>query len=1088
MDNTLYTPVIHEVFIKSGENNKQNTKQILKNTPLPTSMDTTSAVAPAQPQTVTRWITASPSPLSYCDEKALPFEDLQTIAGVFTDTDNTYPHYEFIGWRLHDVDGNDCGYERIYSRDCIDREGRRYGKNNKRVAAKSKPSEGFKLLGADSLDNINHAYIVAGLADGISVHLATQSPVVMVVGEGNAPKIARAIIAKHPELQLTAALDNDPAGRAACHRTRLNWVVPANHNDWSDVRQADGVEAVAEQLAAINAPLPVFDAQDLKQAELDASYDKCLVALGKAANAQEAANIAFSIAMRFVMRTPVFMDAQQIAKDLITHSTLLHVDTVSDIKDRMDWINDNRRTAALSSVSIHPALKARHNYIPINSVDEIDINKLDGHTLLKAPMASGKTQAILAPLATACREIKAPMLAVCHRQTLAREMTNRLGTDHYQDIPLELSGITNSVTTCIDSLIKPKLLSMAGRAEVLMVDEASQVLRSIYGKHTQMQESKHVGNKLREVVERAELGIYADADINSATVRYIESCRPEGERLTIYEVAPPKDNGKTVNIITGKNPKVPLIARIVAAIRAGERVIVATDSLPATKLIAEAVRQEVDDVKSFVINSDTSGNKEQQKFLEDADKESELYQMVVHSPSISSGVSIQTTQFDHGFGYFCGVITPSDAIQMLARARMLRYWDVAIQPNNSNRSKIQSERLLLTAAEEVTGLTTGDYDRLVAQHEADDNTAKADFAAGMFWQLEHAGFTVTTERNDQQDTGILKELRGVIDEEHTRAILSAQDITEEENETLRREFIRTEQQVYACLKFQIKRDLCLSKLTKADIDVWDNGYGMSRIRRFALAFLHDGEADHEDVSPIMRRNEAEIARHQREILRLLGMDFNSQDETPKCHTSAYSSKRIPPKCDSLAISGESVKPAIEYIEKFAISLSYLGVVPGSTVSERKPTKKNPVGGFVFKRPKHSVKFVNQVLDKMGVSMKLGKQKRDSEGANPNNKDNRVRPYSPDPIKLEAIAEYAGRMVDARNRPVAEPPQPQPEQVEPFQYRPVEPAPDQYPAGYEFMAQLETAPTKPERKLTREQRAAIEKKREAYNRSPKRVSA
>ncbi len=1084
MDNTLYTPVISRTEI--GKTNK-NTKQIQNTTPQGTpparSTNMSHTEIPVQTQMVAQWITASPSPLSYCEEKALSFDTLQKIAGAFTDTDNTYPHHEFIGWRLHDADGNDCGYERIYSRDCIGRDGNRYGKNNKRVAAKSKPSAGFKLLGADNLDSITHAHIVAGLADGVSVHLATQSPVIVVVGEGNAPKIVRAILAKHPELKLTAALDNDPAGRAACHRTRLNWTVPTHHNDWSDVRQADGLGAVAEQLAATNTPLPVFDARDLKQAELDAPYDKCLIALGKAANAQDAANIALSIAMRFVMRTPVFMDAQQIAKDLITHSTLLHVDTVSNIKSRMDWINENRRKTALSSVSIHPSLKTRHTYIPINSVDEIDINKLDGHTLLKAPMASGKTQAILAPLATTCREIKAPTLAVCHRQTLAREMTNRLGTDHYQDIPLELSGITNSLTTCIDSLIKPKLLSMAGRAEVLMVDEASQVLRSIYGKHTQMQESKHVGNKLRGVIEQAELGIYADADLNSATVRYIESCRPEGERLTIYEVAPPKDNGKTVNIITGKNPKVPLIARIVAAIRAGERVIVATDSLPATKLIAEAVRQEVDDVRSFVINSDTSGNKEQQKFLEDADKESELYQMVVHSPSISSGVSIQTTQFDHGFGYFCGVITPSDAIQMLARARMLRYWDVAIQPNNSNRSKIQSERLLLAAAEEVTGLTTGDYDRLVAQHEADDNTAKADFAAGMFWQLEHAGFTVTTERNDQQDTGILKDLRSVIDEEHTQAILSARDITEEENETLRREFIRTEQQVYACLKFQIKHDLCLSKLTKADIDVWDNGYGMSRIKRFALAFLHDGEADHADTSPIMRRNEIEIARHQREILRLLGMDLNGQNETSKCHTSAYSSKRIPPKCDSLAISGESVKPAVEYIEKFAISLSYLGIVPGSTVSERKPTPKNPVGGFVFKRPKHSVKFVNQVLDKMGVSMKRGKQKRDSEGANPNNKDNRVRPYSPDPIKLEVITKYACRIVGARNKPVAEPPQPQPE---PVRYRPVEQAPDQYPAGYEFMAQLETPPSKPERKLTREQRAAIEKKRSAYARSPKRA--
>ncbi|MFO5546981.1 hypothetical protein ACLBPS_29875, partial [Klebsiella pneumoniae] len=40
-----------------------------------------------------------------------------------------------------------------------------------------------------------------------------------------------------------------------------------------------------------------------------------------------------------------------------------------------------------------------------------------------------------------------------------------------------------------------------------------------------------------------------------------------------------------------------------------------------------------------------------------------------HGPAITSGVSIEQKHFHRHFGMFCGEVVPSDAIQMLRRAR-----------------------------------------------------------------------------------------------------------------------------------------------------------------------------------------------------------------------------------------------------------------------------------------------------------------------------------------------------------------------------------------------------------------------------------
>ncbi|WP_369674624.1 hypothetical protein, partial [Enterococcus faecium] len=88
---------------------------------------------------------------------------------------------DYVAWGLYDCEGRFCGFERIY--DGLNE----HGKSDKKVRRYSMPAQGFAVLG--KLDEASRAFVVGGLADGISVHQSTGECVIVVVGENNIPKI-----------------------------------------------------------------------------------------------------------------------------------------------------------------------------------------------------------------------------------------------------------------------------------------------------------------------------------------------------------------------------------------------------------------------------------------------------------------------------------------------------------------------------------------------------------------------------------------------------------------------------------------------------------------------------------------------------------------------------------------------------------------------------------------------------------------------------------------------------------------------------------------------------------------------------------
>ena len=169
---------------------------------------------------------------------------------------------------LVDVGGNPTGHERILG-ERISIDG--VSKPNDKFTTRGATARGtFTPLGftTDDLGVIGERVIVcAGLADGYRLYEATGSPVAAGIGENNVGSIADAISESHKG-EIIVAVDSDNAGRRAGEDCGWPWACPENVKDWSDLYQAEGLDAVKAQVNRITAPELAHDDGQPEPADL----------------------------------------------------------------------------------------------------------------------------------------------------------------------------------------------------------------------------------------------------------------------------------------------------------------------------------------------------------------------------------------------------------------------------------------------------------------------------------------------------------------------------------------------------------------------------------------------------------------------------------------------------------------------------------------------------------------------------------------------------------------------------------------------------------------------------------------------------
>jgi hypothetical protein len=301
-----------------------------------------------------------------------------------------------------------------------------------------------------------------------------------------------------------------------------------------------------------------------------------------------------------------------------------------------------------------------------------------GLLFVRSPKGTGKTQSLYNLVRTA-RDSDRSVLVLTHRRALATNLAERLQISNYQT--LEGGTLTKFCVVCVNSLTS-RLQEEAASYDTVIVDESEQVLRNLLSKTLEYHLS-NIFNKILLLLRNAQRVICLDADLSSeltidviAKMRDPELTSEADEYLGIintYKIG----IGKSIRCLPTRYQ---LLGEIYRSANEGKKMFIACSSARAARVIGAIFA--ADQRRVLTITSDTSAEPAVMKFQSAPNKCVEEYDIVVASPSLQTGFSIDKDHFDKVYGWFQSVegITFQDYDQALSRVRKCHDVTVWMEP------------------------------------------------------------------------------------------------------------------------------------------------------------------------------------------------------------------------------------------------------------------------------------------------------------------------------------------------------------------------------------------------------------------------
>lgn len=451
--------------------------------------------------------------------------------------------------------------------------------------------------------------------------------------------------------------------------------------------------------------------------------------------------------------------------------------------------------------SMVPAMR-----VNTSTLDTIDTDAIPetGIVAFKSAKGTGKT-GLMADLVDSGLE-----LALGHRIALMRNLCQRLRINYRGDLSrlngefIDDEGYTLRVGGCVDGTlmaIDPDKF----RGCNLILDEFVQVMRHLLTSSTCNKDGARpvLLARFTQLVQSARRIIVADADLAKPYLDYLAALRGDNAPIWLL-VNDAKPTPWPITFIESPDASA-ITARLIADVAAGQRVLVVTDSKAGSKrldwLISEVETAGMG--RHLLLNSDTSGGETERLVITDPNNTITDYQVVIATPSMATGVSIEVEHFDQVYGLFWGASsTDADMSQALARVRKpvprvvwCAKYGRSFSKVGRDTNPLRLKKLLQDKANATAQLTAaslgalGDevsrYDwlnphvDLWARIEADRNRSMLSLRSALKVRLIHEGHNVTIERLDA-DRDAKQQLAAVrlqIKEAEARATAGAANLT-----------------------------------------------------------------------------------------------------------------------------------------------------------------------------------------------------------------------------------------------------------------------------------------------------------------------
>ena len=482
------------------------------------------------------------------------------------------------------------------------------------------------------------------------------------------------------------------------------------------------------------------------------------------------------------------------------NSNVVNIDRWNDQKQA----EKDRTWQQLTSLTVKPWLE-----INTPNLDQIELeHKLEpGHTyLVLSAKGTAKTKSIK-PLIDRFDNV----YSWFNRIFLGREECHKLGLN-YKD---ELGSFQGHLKTgfCANSSYQFSTKNLRSNG-LLLMDESDQVLSYMF-------ESICNKNGIRPAILKAfeaqlaatihgnGMALFMSADNSNIEYEFLKQIAPPGceVRVIINHYQPPKGE---VNFYTSNSPDAQ-IEKLIKDLVTGIPCFVIDDiknGVRGCKSVAEYIRKIMPSIadKIVEINSDVSGCEDIIAYLKNINEASKETQLLICSPSVISGISIENGHFKQAYGFFNGILTPKEASQALTRVRGLQNLNVwaaeqgftSVADRSLTPEEIKSYHQRNYAANSkylssfdanynvLTDEWSSPWFDLYSKYAAYRNLAMTDLRQRVKEKFESEGYDIVeidSETNDNVKDK-LKQTWGEINLEHAIAVSEANILTDEQFEAL----------------------------------------------------------------------------------------------------------------------------------------------------------------------------------------------------------------------------------------------------------------------------------------------------------------
>lgn len=301
---------------------------------------------------------------------------------------------------------------------------------------------------------------------------------------------------------------------------------------------------------------------------------------------------------------------------------------------------------------------------------------------VKAPKGCGKTEWFRWLTAPQVGSGERKTLLITHRIQLGIQTSDRLNIPFISEVKSLDQGSLFGYALCIDSLhalSQARFNPQEWRGAWVIVDEIQQLVWHLLSSKTCKKDRvaiiKTFQELLRTVIATGGKIIVADADLNDIAVDFIEGLLGFSPQRFILVNEYRFNEPWTIYRFGGKNPA-GMIAELEKRLQAGEKALLCVSGQRAkskwgSQVLQQYFKGKYPHLKILRVDSESVANPEHEACgcTQDLNKIVTNYDLVISSPTIETGVSIDVEHFDGVWLIGQGVQTADGARQNLARVR-----------------------------------------------------------------------------------------------------------------------------------------------------------------------------------------------------------------------------------------------------------------------------------------------------------------------------------------------------------------------------------------------------------------------------------